>query len=209
MRRLPKPFVFPICPDDDPAGVQIVIERFRLAQKFRAEQEVLCSEFFPGTRCKSHRDRRLDHHYRVRITGGHLLYHLFHRAGIKEIFLAVVVGGSGYDDKIRTLVRRLPVQRVLFFPERRPPPLRCDAAPEARRWTGRHSRCLRLLCSLIDFPFLVPDTALCCSTVDIEEKCSDLPLHFSLQIPARQPHLCKSYRFFHTSIHMPHRMPDK
>ena len=47
---------------NDTAGIQIVIQRFALTQKFRTEQDVLAVHLFPDTFGIAHRNRGFNHH---------------------------------------------------------------------------------------------------------------------------------------------------
>ena len=109
--RLHKAVVLHIRTHDDAAGVEIVIQRFGLPQKLRAEDDVPALIFFPDRSREAHRDGGLDDHDGLGIHLHHQLDDRLHRRGIEEVLPTVVVGRGGNDHEVRVPVGRFPVQR--------------------------------------------------------------------------------------------------
>ena len=109
--RLHKAVVLHIRTHDDAAGVEIVIQRFGLPQKLRAEDDVPALIFFPDRSREAHRDGGLDDHDSLGVPLHHQPDDRLHRRGIEEILPAVVVGGGRDDHKVSLPIGRLPVQR--------------------------------------------------------------------------------------------------
>lgn len=93
------------------AGVEIVIQRFGLPQKLRAEDDVPALIFFPDRSREANRDGGLDDHDGLGVHLHHQLDDRLHRRGIEEVLPAVVVGRGGNDHEVRVPVGRFPVQR--------------------------------------------------------------------------------------------------
>ena len=109
--RFHKAVVLHIRTHDDAAGVEIVIQRFGLPQKLRAEDDVPALIFFPNRSREAHRDGGLDDHDGLGVHLHHQLDDCLHRRGIEEVLPAVVVGRGGNDHEVRVPVGRFPVQR--------------------------------------------------------------------------------------------------
>ena len=82
-----------------------------LPQKFRTEQNAVGVILFPNGGGIAHRNGGLNNHHRIGIALQYQLDHRLYRRGVKEILLAVVVGGGSDHDKICLAVRFLAVQR--------------------------------------------------------------------------------------------------
>ncbi len=67
----------------------------------------LCFPDAPGI---AYRDGRLDYDKRVGRIPYHLVNDAFYQGCIKAIILAVIIGGYGYNNKIRITIRLLNVQ---------------------------------------------------------------------------------------------------
>lgn len=102
-----QPSVFYIRTNDDTGRVKIIIQSLALTQKFRAEDNIVAVIFFADTCCEANRNRGLYHHNSFRIVLDNQLYHSFHSAGVKKVFLAVIVGRSCNDNKISIRIRFL------------------------------------------------------------------------------------------------------
>ena len=98
-------------PDDDPARVQIVIQRPSLAKEFRAEQDIVAAVFLADALRETDRDRALDDHDRVGIHGNDLLNDGLDARRVKVVELRIVVGRGGDDDKLRILIGAVSVGR--------------------------------------------------------------------------------------------------
>ena len=85
---------------DDTGGIEVIVERLALAQKLRAEDDVLAARFLSDGLCIAHGDGAFDDHDRLGIDLHHERDDGLHRRGIEEILLAVVVGGRGDDDDL-------------------------------------------------------------------------------------------------------------
>ena len=99
-----------IVSDDDPAGIQVVIQGLGLAQELRAEQDVVVAELLADMLGVSYRNGRLDDDRRL-ILGRSVfcrlhdkLYDRFHSAAVKEVLLGIVVGRRCHNNKIRVSV---------------------------------------------------------------------------------------------------------
>ena len=90
--------------DDYTGRIEIVVQRLALAQEFRTENDIAAARLFADVRGVAYGDGALDDHYRVGIDLHYKVDDRLHRGGVKKVLLAVVVGGSGYDDKFRVPV---------------------------------------------------------------------------------------------------------
>ena len=95
---------------NNPGGIQVIIKRLAFPQEFRAENNVFRVVLFPNRGGVAHRDGGLDNHQRIGIGFQYQFNDRLHRRGIKEIFLAVIVGRSSNDDKIRIPIGALTIQ---------------------------------------------------------------------------------------------------
>ena len=99
-----------IIADDDPAGIQVVIQGLGFAQELRAEQDVVDAEFFADVPGVSYRNGRLNDDCRLILRrfvcrGLHdKLYNSFHSTAVKEILLGIIVGRRSHNDKIRVFI---------------------------------------------------------------------------------------------------------
>ena len=109
VRRLDQLLVLHIRADDNSAWVQIIVQRFRFAQKFRAEQDVFAAVFFSDRCGKTDRNRGFYDHDGVRVGLHDEPDDRLDRRGVEEIFLAVVVRGRSDDDKFCVPICRLRV----------------------------------------------------------------------------------------------------
>ena len=100
-----------VAADDDPGGVEVVVQGLGLPQEFGAEDDVGGVVLFPDMSGVTHGDGGLDDHDGIGIDLQHQLDHGFHRGAVEEVLLAVVVGGCGDDDEVRIPVGALTVQR--------------------------------------------------------------------------------------------------
>ena len=116
LRLFPGPFV---AGDDDPGGIQIVVQRLGFPQKFRAEKNAVRAVFFSNGSGIPHGNGGFDDHGGLWVCLQHQLNHGFYGGGIEIVFLAVIIGGGGDDDKVRISVGIFAVQRgsqvQLFF----------------------------------------------------------------------------------------------
>ena len=95
-----------IIADDDPAGIQVVIQGLGFAQELRAEQNVVDAELLADVPGVTYRDGRLNDDRRL-ILGRSVFcrlhdkfYDRFHSAAVKEVLLGIIVGRRCYNDKI-------------------------------------------------------------------------------------------------------------
>ena len=106
---------------NDSGRIEVVIQCPPLPQKFRRKQKILALILFLHPQSKSHRNRRLDNHHRIRTAFLYKLNHLLHGTGIKIVFYRIIVGWRGDDDKIRLPIRFFCIgggcQIQLFFPQ--------------------------------------------------------------------------------------------
>lgn len=92
-----------ICANDNPRRIQVVIQSFRLTQKFRTKQNIIRTIFLPHRFRISNRNRRFNHHDGIRIRFKNQFNHIFHSRCVKEIFIAVVICRCSDDNKLRIL----------------------------------------------------------------------------------------------------------
>ena len=109
--RLQQPGVVHVRAHDDAAGVQVVVQRLALPQKFRAEKKVPAAQLFPDGLGIADGNGGFDDHDRVRVDAHDQLDNAFHSGGVEIVFAAVIVGGHGDDHEIRLPVGRCAVQR--------------------------------------------------------------------------------------------------
>ena len=100
-----------IIADDDPAGIQVVIQGLGFAQELRAEQDVVDAEFFADVPGVSNRYGRLNDDCRLILFRGPVfgrlhdkLYDCFDSAAVKEILLRIIVSRRSHNDKIRVFI---------------------------------------------------------------------------------------------------------
>ena len=105
-----QPSVFYIRTNDDSGRVKVIIQSLALTQKFRAEDNIVAVIFFADTCCEANRNRGLYHHNCFRVILNYQFDNRFNCRGIKEIFLAVIVGRSCNDNKISIRIRFLGIQ---------------------------------------------------------------------------------------------------
>ena len=124
--RLLEPAVRPVVPDYDPARVEVVVQRLRLPQELRREDDprghdphrpvrlpLPVREPLPHRGGVAYRNRRLDHHHSIRVDLQHKVDDLLHVRGVEEVPLAVVVRRGSDDHYVGFPVRMLPVERRL------------------------------------------------------------------------------------------------
>ena len=90
-----KALVGEVCAYDDAAGVEVVVKSTALTEKFRRENDVAASCALTYSGCKSHWYGGLYDHYCFWIAPHHKFNDSFNSTCVEEIFLAVVVCGSG------------------------------------------------------------------------------------------------------------------
>jgi len=118
-RSCAKPSVRPrrgvVAAHDDAAGVEVVVERLALAQKLRAEDDVVGPELAAHVLGVAHRHRGLYHDGGLVLAplGGvqHERDHVLHGARVEEVAPRVVVGGRGHDHVVGVRVGGGAVQR--------------------------------------------------------------------------------------------------
>ena len=106
-----KPLVLQIRTHNNPAGIQVVVQCFGLAQKFRAEENVGVSGFLADTPGKSNRDGGFDDHKRVGIDPGDNPDHRLNGRGVEEILLRVVIGRCRNHHKFGVGIGGFRIQR--------------------------------------------------------------------------------------------------
>ena len=102
--RLCETFVAFDCSDDDSGRVEVVVQRFALAQKLRRKENVLAVVFVSHTLSVTHRNGRFDDHDRFRVDAEDGLYDVLHRRSVEIIPLAVIVRRGGNNDVFRILI---------------------------------------------------------------------------------------------------------
>ena len=114
-----QPGVLDIRAHNDPAGVEVVVERLALPQEFRAEEDVVAVELLPDAGREAHGDGGLDDHNGLGIALDNQPDHILHRGGVEKVLLAVVVGRRGNDHEVRVGVGLPGIQRggqIQFLP---------------------------------------------------------------------------------------------
>ena len=102
-----------IVPDDDAAGVQVVVQGLALAEELRGEDDarddhleaavgeaLAVGELLPHVGGVPDGHGGLDDHDGVRVDLQHQFNDLLHVGGVEEVLLGVVVGGGGDDDEV-------------------------------------------------------------------------------------------------------------
>ena len=97
--------------DNNAARIQIVMQGFRLAQEFRAEDDIVTVVFLAHRSRKANRNCGLNYHDSIRVVLDDQLNNRFNRRSIKEVLLAVIVSGSRDNNKVRVLVGRFRIKR--------------------------------------------------------------------------------------------------
>ena len=116
---------------DDAGRIEVVVERFALAEELRREEDVghdgaegavglalAVAELLADRAGVADRDGALDHHHGVGVDLQHQLDDLLHVGGVEEVLLGIVVGGRGDDDEVGVAVGGAPVEgrdEVQFF----------------------------------------------------------------------------------------------
>ena len=103
--------VFYIRTNNDTARIQVVVQSLTLTQELRAEDNVIAVIFFTDACGEANRNRRLDYHDCFRVILNYQFDNSFNSRGIKEIFLAVIVGRSCNNNKISIRICFLCIQR--------------------------------------------------------------------------------------------------
>ena len=96
---------------DDSGRIEVVIQRLGLPQKFRTEDDVPAAGLFPNAPGITYRNGGLDDHNGIRIILHDKGNDRFYSTGVKEIFLAVIIGRGSNDHKICISICRFCVQR--------------------------------------------------------------------------------------------------
>ena len=104
-------FVAEVSTNNDPRGIEVVVQRFALAQELRREQDVSAAGLLADMLGVTHGNGGLDHHERVGIDGHDQTNNRFYRRGVEVVTLRIVVSGRSYNNKLGILVRRLGIQR--------------------------------------------------------------------------------------------------
>ena len=97
--------------DDNPGGIEVVMQGLGFPEEFRAEQDVAAAGLLADSGGIPDRDGRLDDDERPGVDPDDLSDDRFDGRGVKGIPAAVVVGGGGDDDKFRLAVCGIAVQR--------------------------------------------------------------------------------------------------
>ena len=109
---------------DNAGGIEVVIQRFALAEELRGKEDVrdddlesavglalAVAELLAHGPGVADGHGALDHHHGVGVHLQHQFDHLLHVRRVEEILLRVVVGRSGDDDEFGVTVGRAAVQR--------------------------------------------------------------------------------------------------
>ena len=115
VRLLARPLGGLVVADDDAARVQVVVQGLRLAEKLRAEQNVVRIQFLADVFGVAYRNRRFDDDGGLSLLG--LVLGRFedqpddglHSGAVKEIHLGIVVGRRCDDDEVGVSVSLLAV----------------------------------------------------------------------------------------------------
>ena len=86
--------------DDDARGIEVIVEGFAFAEKFRREQEVAAVEALAQLRGVAYGDGAFDDDDGVLVDAHHLAHHTFDGGGVEKVALHVVVGRRGDDDEV-------------------------------------------------------------------------------------------------------------
>ena len=96
---------------NDTGRIKVIIQSFALTQEFRAENDIVAVELLTNTCSVTNRNRTLDNHNGFRIVLNNQLDDCFHRTGVKEILLAIVICRSSDYYKISVTICFLGIQR--------------------------------------------------------------------------------------------------
>ena len=99
-----------ISTNNDTGRIKIIVQSLALTQKLWAENDVVAVEFLTNTCSVTNRNRTLDNHNGFRIVLNDQLDDCFHRTGVKEILLAIVVCRCSDYYKISITVCFLSIQ---------------------------------------------------------------------------------------------------
>ena len=106
--------------DDDAGRIKIVVERFRLPEELRGEDNIVGMVFLTHMRRVAYRDGRLDDHDGIGVDAHDEFDHLFYMRRVEEVLHAVVVGRCGNDDEVSLTISLLAIggkcniERFLF-----------------------------------------------------------------------------------------------
>ena len=96
--------------DDDPGGIQVIVQRLGFAEEFGAENQVLRVVLLSGSLGEAHGDSGFDDHGCSRVDFEDLFDDGFHGGAVEEVLFTVVVGGSRDDDEVGGFVSVFRVQ---------------------------------------------------------------------------------------------------
>ena len=119
MRFLQRPGRILVVADDDAARVQVVVQRLRLAQELRTEQDIVRVQLLADVLGVADRDRRFDDDRRLVLLGSVLggfqdeFDDGLHCGAVKEVLLRVVVGRRRDNDEVCVSVCGRSVGRCL------------------------------------------------------------------------------------------------
>ena len=104
--------------NDNTRRIKIVTKSLGLAQKFRAEDNIFAVELLANRSSVAHRNRGLNNHNGVRVVLHDQLDHSLDSRCVEVLGVAIVVGRSRNNNKVRTRVCSLCIQscgQVQFF----------------------------------------------------------------------------------------------
>ena len=78
--------------------MEVVVQRSPFPQKFRRKEDIVSMELLPHLPGIAHRHSGFDDHHSPGVDIQDFLNDRFHRRGIEEILLGIIIGGRGDDD---------------------------------------------------------------------------------------------------------------
>ena len=111
MRSLHQALILQVGAHDNAARVQVIVQCFAFAQKFRAENDVLATGFFTDAFGVANGNGGFDYHNRIGVVLHNQLDYCFYSAGVEKVLFAVVVGRCSDDNKFCILIGHFCIQR--------------------------------------------------------------------------------------------------
>ena len=100
-----------ISTDNNPRRIKVIIQSFTLAQKLRAEDNIVTVEFLTHRSCITNRNSRLDDHNSFRVILNNQLDYSFHCAGVEKVLLTIIVGRCSNYHEVSVAICFLGIQR--------------------------------------------------------------------------------------------------
>ena len=111
VRSFHEALILQVSADDDAARIKVIVQRLALAQKLRAEDNVLAAGFLTDALGVANRNRGFDNHDGVRIVLHNQLDNCFYGTCVEEVLLAVIVRRCSDNNEVCVFISHLCIQR--------------------------------------------------------------------------------------------------